>query len=116
VVKQSWPSGGERRRDHGRGFWANWFRAAGFPDLASQPGPVYSSGAQAIQAAKLGHGVALADLFLDSDDLLAGILIRPLDIEVADGSYWLVAPDLRKLSRSAGAFADWIVQEIGKPA
>jgi LysR family transcriptional regulator, glycine cleavage system transcriptional activator len=100
--------------DHDRAFWANWFRAAGFPDLASQPGPVYSSGAQAIQAAKLGHGVALADLFLDSDDLLAGILIRPLDIEVADGSYWLVAPDLRKLSRSAGAFADWLVAEVEK--
>jgi LysR family glycine cleavage system transcriptional activator len=102
--------------DYDRRYWANWFRAAGFPDLASQPGPIYPSGAQAIQGAKLGHGVALADLVLDNEDLRAGTLVRLFEIEVPDGAYWLVAPDLRRLSRSASAFTEWIVREVGRDA
>ena len=81
-------------------------------DLAWQKGPVYPDGAQAIQAAKLGHGVALGDLAMDSEDLRFGTLVRPFEIEVPDGAYWLVAPDFRRLSRPATAFAEWLVQEL----
>jgi len=98
--------------DYDRKFWANWFQAVGLPDLGSQKGPVYAAAGQAIHAAKLGHGVALGDLAMDSEDLRLGTLVRPFEIEVPDGAYWLVAPDFRHLSRPAKAFAAWIIQEL----
>jgi LysR family glycine cleavage system transcriptional activator len=98
--------------DYDRMFWARWLQAVGLPDFPSQKGPIYPSGAQAVQAAKLGHGIALADLVVDSEDLRLETLVRPFEIDVPDGAYWLVAPDLRKLSRSASAFAEWIVEEL----
>lgn len=52
-----------------RTYWARWFQTVGLPDFASQKGPIYHSGEQALQAAKHGHGVALADLVIDGEDL-----------------------------------------------
>lgn len=98
--------------DYDRTYWARWFQMVGLPDFASQKGPIYQSGAQALQAAKLGHGVALADLVIDGEDLWLGTLVRPFEIDMPDGAYWLVAPDLQRLSRPASAFAEWIVQEL----
>jgi LysR family transcriptional regulator, glycine cleavage system transcriptional activator len=98
--------------EYNRKYWAGWFVAAGLPDFPSQKGPVYPDSAQAIQAAKLGHGVALCDLVLNGEDLRLGTVVRPFEIEVHDGAYWLVAPDFRRLSRPAQAFSDWIVQEL----
>ena len=98
--------------DYDRKYWARWFRAVGISEHASQKGPLYPPGGQAIQAAKLGHGVALCDLVMDADDLARGTLVRPFDIEVPNGAFWLVAPDFRRLSRPAAAFVDWILQEL----
>jgi LysR family glycine cleavage system transcriptional activator len=97
--------------DFDRKYWANWFKMAGLADMASHTGPVYPPG-EAIQAAKLGHGVALCDLVLDGDDLRRGTLVRPFQIDVLDGAYWLVAPSLLNLSRSANAFVEWITGEL----
>ncbi|SFO67487.1 LysR family transcriptional regulator, glycine cleavage system transcriptional activator [Mesorhizobium sp. NFR06] len=98
--------------DFDRKYWATWFQAAGLPDFPSLKGPIYPSGAQAIQAAKLGHGVALADMVFDSEDLRLGTLVPPFAIEVSDGAYWLVARSFRSLSRPASAFAEWTMQEL----
>ena len=56
--------------------------------------------------------MALCDLVMDADDLSRGTLVRPFDIEVPNGAFWLVAPDFRRLSRPAAAFVDWILQEL----
>ncbi len=98
--------------EYDRKYWAQWFQAAGLPDFAWQKGPVYPDSAQVIQAARLGHGVALCDLMLSCEDLRAGTVVRPFDIEVSEGAYWLVAPDLRRLSRPAKAFEDWILAAL----
>ncbi|MDX8501559.1 LysR substrate-binding domain-containing protein [Mesorhizobium sp. VK4C] len=98
--------------DYDRKYWATWFQAAGLPDFPSQTGPIYPSGAQAMQAAKLGHGVALADLVFDSEDLRLRTLVRPFAIDVPDGAYWLVARSFRTLSHPANAFANWITQDL----
>jgi LysR family glycine cleavage system transcriptional activator len=65
-----------------------------------------------IQAAILGHGVALGDRVINGEDLRTGRLVMPLEIEVPYGAYWLVAPDLDALSEPARAFADWLRKEI----
>ena len=50
------------------------------------------------QAALLGHGVALGDLLQIGGDVASGALIKPFDIDVASGAYWLVARNLRATS------------------
>ncbi len=75
-------------------------------------GPIYADAAHALQAAKLGHGVALGDRVLEADDFRVGTLVRPFQLEVPYGAYWLVAPDFQLLSRPANDFAQWIAAEL----
>ncbi|PTE11517.1 LysR substrate-binding domain-containing protein [Mesorhizobium helmanticense] len=98
--------------DYNRDGWARWFQAVDLPDLALQRGPLFTDAALAMQAAKLGHGVALGDRILNGADLRAGLLVRPFEMEVPYGSYWLVAADFQRLSQPAKTFADWLFEEL----
>jgi len=98
--------------EENRNGWSRWFKVAGIFDVPPQRGPIFTDGALAAQAALLGHGVALGDIALISRDLGAKRLIRPFPVAVGYGAYWLVAPDFRKLSEGAKAFADWIQAEL----
>lgn len=99
--------------DFNRDGWARWFEAAGLPEMAQQRGPIFPDSALIMQAAKLGHGVGLGDRFMEATELEAGTLIRPFDIEVPFGAYWLIAPDFGALTPAAAAFADWVMNEFG---
>lgn len=93
--------------------WARWFEAAGVPaDAVPARGPMLADASLSKQAALLGHGVALGDLLQIGDELASGALVKPFDIDVASGAYWLVARNLRDLSEPARAFADWIRSEF----
>jgi len=95
--------------------WARWFEAAGVPaDAAPARGPMFADTSLSKQAAQLGHGVALGDLMLVRDELASGALIKPFDIDVASGAYWLVARSLKGLPEPAKAFADWIRSEFAE--
>lgn len=95
--------------------WARWFEAAGVPaDAAPARGPMFADTSLSKQAAQLGHGVALGDLMLVRDELASGALIKPFDIDVASGAYWLVARSLKGLPEPAKAFADWIRAEFAE--
>jgi LysR family glycine cleavage system transcriptional activator len=98
--------------EENRKAWSLWFEAAGASDFAPNRGPIFPDTALASQAAMLGHGVALGDTLLNREDLRSGRLIQPFPIEVPYGGYWLVAPDFKKLSEPALAFAAWIKEEI----
>jgi LysR family glycine cleavage system transcriptional activator len=98
--------------DANRDGWARWFHAACLPDLALQRGPIYPDSALVMQAAKLGHGVALGDRVMEGDDLRFGNFIMPFEVEAAYGAYWLVAPSFNRLSRPAKAFAEWVEAEF----
>jgi len=54
----------------------------------------------------------LGDRILNGADLRAGLLVRPFEMEIPYGAYWLVAPDFQRLSRQAEIFADWLVEEL----
>ncbi len=95
-----------------RDAWARWFTAAGLPELAHQRGPLFPDGAVAMQAARLGHGIALGDMVLDAADLHDGTLVRPFDLDVSCGAYFLVAPDFRRLSPAARWFAEWLLATL----
>ncbi|TIP14066.1 LysR substrate-binding domain-containing protein [Mesorhizobium sp.] len=95
--------------------WARWFEAAGVSDDAiPERGPLLADASLSKQAAMLGHGVALGDLLLVKEELATGALIKPFDISVVCGAYWLVARSLRNLSEPAAAFADWIRTEFAE--
>ncbi|MBZ9993919.1 LysR substrate-binding domain-containing protein [Mesorhizobium sp. BH1-1-4] len=95
--------------------WARWFEAAGVPaDAVPARGPMLADASLSKQAALLGHGVALADLLQIGQELATGTLVKPFDIDVASGAYWLVARNLHDLSEPAAAFADWIRSEFAE--
>lgn len=93
--------------------WARWFEAAGIPANAMPTrGPMLADASLSKQAALLGHGVALGDLLQIGEELETGALVKPFDIDVASGAYWLVARSLPGLSEPAAAFANWLRSEF----
>ena len=95
--------------------WARWFEAAGVAgDAQPERGPILADTSLSKQAAMLGHGVALGDLMLVSEELVSGALIKPFDTNVVAGAYWLVARSLGALSEPAAAFANWIREEFAE--
>lgn len=95
----------EERRD----VWGRWFAAAGVvaPSQA-QRGLVYADGALTLQAALRGQGVALTDARFAEDAILRGELVRPFELSIPFGAYWLVARRFHALPPVGAAFLRWI--------
>lgn len=98
--------------DEDRDGWTHWFQAAGLAGVTPSRGPIFPDGAFAVNAARLGHGVALGDLLLLKEELDGGVLVQPFKAELAFGAYWLVAPSFANLSEPAAAFADWLAASL----
>lgn len=98
--------------EENRDTWSRWFAAAGLTDMAPQRGPIFPDGAFAVNAARLGHGIALGDTALVGGDLRQGVLVRPFDVNIGFGAYWLVAPQFDALSEPAKAFVDWLESQF----
>ena len=61
------------------------------------------------------EGVALVSTFAVVDDLKAGRLVRPFDLEIQAGfSYWLVCPNENLRRAKVKAFCDWLLEEAAK--
>jgi len=90
--------------------WPDWFHAADLepPRLT---GPMFDSAALMVEAARRGHGVALAPAILFSDALEAGAIARPFIIESGSDGYWLARLKSRPLSPAMTAFRDWLLAE-----
>ncbi len=95
--------------------WLNWFAAAG---LAPWPlnGPVFDSSRLMVEAAIQGTGVALAPPVMFVRELQAGVLMRPFEVEIRTGGYWLVWLRSRAMSPAMQLFHDWIVAEAEEGA
>jgi LysR family glycine cleavage system transcriptional activator len=93
--------------------WTRWFQVAGYegppPELLLQ----YGNRARVVDLAFSGHGVALADRRLISEDLAAGRLIQlnPLSIESTDAMY-VVFPKGPQPDPRVVTFAEWLREEI----
>ena len=87
--------------------WPDWFAAAG---LSPPPirGPVFDSSWVMVEAAIQGLGVALAPPNMFSRDLAQGRLVRPFDIEVGAGRYWLTWLKSKAPSPALKAFLAWL--------
>ena len=87
--------------------WPDWFAAAG---LSPPPirGPVFDSSWVMVEAAIQGLGVALAPPNMFSRDLGQGRLVRPFDIAVETGRYWLTWLKSKAPSPALQAFLTWL--------
>lgn len=89
--------------------WHRWFDAAGVV-VPTLKGPVFDSSLAMAEAALQGTGVALAPAAM-LGRLLDGALVRPFDIEVSTGRYWLTWLKSRVPSPAMMAFREWILAE-----
>jgi len=95
--------------------WPGWFAAAGINCPAIR-GPVFDSSRLMVEAAVQGAGVALAPAAMFERELQEGRLMRPLDVEVTTGGYWLVRLRSRQVSPAMELFRDWLLAESGARA
>jgi LysR family glycine cleavage system transcriptional activator len=95
--------------------WAPWFSAAGLTIAEPTLGPAYLDSGLILQAACSGEGVALGRELLVGDDLKAGRLVRPFDVEITDVyGYYLVRFEQNHASKkNVDTFAHWLSCELG---
>lgn len=92
--------------------WKHWFSISGIKSGAIERGPIYDDGALTLQAALDGQGVAMAEKQFAANHIASGRLIKPFDISLKTGAYWLVARDFTHLSESATKFVQWVEKKV----
>ena len=96
--------------DLGHQGWNDWFRAAGVHGARLDERQVYSDATDAMEAASLGLGAALARARIVAPWLASGRLQRlPGPAVDARWSYHVVYPAHRRLRPPARAFVDWLL-------
>ncbi|MFD1557427.1 LysR substrate-binding domain-containing protein [Paraburkholderia silviterrae] len=95
--------------------WPRWFVAAGLEPWTVS-GPIFDSSRLMAEAAMQGAGVALAPARMFARELQAGLLVRPFEVEVPTGSYWLTWLQSRAMSPAMRLFHEWIVGEASAGA
>ena len=96
----------------GRPKWSNWLKAAGIDDIDPKHGIRFSSSNLALTAAIDGQGVALSTQPLAGDDIAAGRLVVPFDIELPiRGAYYVITLEDQADSSEVEAFRGWLIAE-----
>lgn len=88
--------------------WERWFRLAGLIDLPPLRGQRLWHAHLAIEAARLGQGVAIANEVLVEDELRTGVLVEILSTSVYMGTYQLVALTERWSDPAIVALRNWL--------
>ncbi len=93
--------------------WRHWLDAAGFPELDTSRGQEFDMLDLAIEAARCGLGVTIADRSMVEGDLRAGTLQRLFDVEVeGHESYWFVTRPQAAIAPHVEAFRTWLFSEV----
>lgn len=96
--------------------WEMWLKAAGC-DVDPTPGLHFPLTSMAVEAAVLGHGVALISRVIASGHLAGGQLIRPFGPDVTipvDFAYYLVCLEEVAERLDIAAFREWILDEANR--
>lgn len=99
--------------------WEMWIRAAGC-EVDPVPGPHFPLTSMVVEAAALGHGVALTSRVIASERLATGDLVRPFGPRVTtpvDFAYYIVSFEGVTDRSDVAAFRRWILTEAkrGQP-
>lgn len=94
--------------------WETWLAAARASRVDGTRGPRFSQPDHALQAAIDGAGVVLGWSYLARDDLAAGRLVAPFDLQLPLGSaFYLVCPEADADTPNVTAFREWLTGEVG---
>jgi LysR family glycine cleavage system transcriptional activator len=95
--------------------WAKWLDAAGVKRVNPLGGLSYESSVLAYFAATQGHGVAIAQRVLITEDLDCGRLVMPFSFVLDEGAftYYLVYPKSHISSSEFAAFREWLLSVSG---
>lgn len=92
--------------------WPMWLAARGLKSIDGARGPRFNLSSLVIEAAINGRGVALAKETLALDDIEAGRLVTPFDIQTeVDFAYHLVYPKAKGRLPQVKAFVGWITAQ-----
>ncbi len=92
--------------------WQEWLKTAGIEDIDASRGLVFDDTAVAILAAIGGQGVLLSRRALVEDDIAAGRLALPFDLDLPLEFAWhIVAPEDKLKRPEVSAFSDWLLSE-----
>lgn len=94
--------------------WKMWMLAAGINDFDDKRGLHFGQTSLTVQAAIDGHGVALGDSNLVTDDLASGRLVKPFELSLRAPSqfaYHIVSPLDTTQNPLVEAFRQWALSE-----
>ena len=93
--------------------WKKWLTTAGASAVKTTRGPHFNQPDHALQAAIDGAGVVLGWQYLAHDDLAAGRLVQPFNIELPLGSaFYFVYPKVLSKQLKLTSFLNWLLEEI----
>ncbi|AIY42547.1 Glycine cleavage system transcriptional activator [Collimonas arenae] len=91
--------------------WAIWFAAAGLACPVLR-GSVFDSSLTMAEAAAQGAGVALLPVRMFTRELQHGRLIRPFEIEITSGNYWLTKLKSKQVTQAMQVFQEWLQNAV----
>lgn len=95
--------------------WLVWLRAAGAEGLDIGHGLQFDNGDLALKAAMSGIGIAMGRRPLIDDDLAAGRLVEPFDLEFDEQcAYYFIAPEATAEQPKVEVFRSWILDEVAR--
>lgn len=96
--------------------WQDWFERAGLPATRIQPRLRCSHYAEALQAARAGHGIALGWGELVRQQIEDGVLVRLGEQAVeAEGRYNVLLPWRRQPHPLRDTLVTWLSESLGQP-
>ncbi|MGB1880383.1 MAG: LysR substrate-binding domain-containing protein [Gammaproteobacteria bacterium] len=93
-------------------YWRLWLKAAGLELEQTPTGPRYWSAALAVEAARLGHGIAIANDFIAADEVASGRLVEVLTSAVTVFPYLFTALRARWNDPVVARFRNWLVGQM----
>jgi LysR family glycine cleavage system transcriptional activator len=96
-------------RPHG---WSQWLAAAGLPALTPRRNVSFDTIPAALEAAALGHGVALGIAPLVWDAMKPGLVVPFPPPPVSAGAYFAVCRRADRARMMVAAFVDWLSAEM----
>lgn len=100
------------RTDERASVWPHCFEAAGMGSMDLDAGLWFTEELHAVHAAIAGQGIGLLSLTLVQEELAAGILVQPFELELDSFSYDLVYSP-RAIDRPGTMLLrDWILEQF----
>ena len=94
--------------------WKDWLDAAGATHVDGDSGHQMQNYSQVYSAMRQGAGVALGQLLMLGDEIIAGNLVAPFDAMISgrNGPYYIVWPKRRRVKAEVEAFRTWLLGAV----